>query len=204
MPLFFVKRFVFFFCLVFGAGCSLLATRPVQEMSLAASALRAAHEVQADTLAPGFFRQASDWFEQAKIEYRFKNFDLAKKYADQSRVLAEKAELGALLKGAVRAEESIQDPLGYGGPKAPEPPEDHKVVSQEPYPYPSPTPTSAVELEQTQPSGLNAANNPGNMNPNAGVSSPIGGGNAPNAGATSPSGGLGSLLNGLGSSIPKP
>src|SRR4051794_8128144 len=65
-------------------ACSVLATRPTQEMSDAAAALRAAREVQADTLAPELYRQASEWFFKAKKEYKFKNFALAGTYVEKA------------------------------------------------------------------------------------------------------------------------
>src|SRR5690348_10262313 len=88
-----IFRYVILFIL-FGAGllgCSIFARRPVQEMSETGAAIRAAKEVQADTLAPEFFRQANEWFFRAKHEYKFKNFHLAKEYADKARMFAEKA-----------------------------------------------------------------------------------------------------------------
>src|SRR4051812_24234163 len=65
------------FCFLFqwaNLGCSLLATRPLQEMSDTSAAIRAAKEVQADTLSPEFYRQSNEWFFKAKHEYKFKNF----------------------------------------------------------------------------------------------------------------------------------
>ncbi len=143
-----------------GVSCSLMATRPVQEMSLTSAALKAAHEVHADTLSPDYFSQARDWFEQAKTEYRFKNFYLAKQYADKSRVLAEKAELNSLLKGGARTEEAIPDPLDSGFPRDPHPPISQSSSSREPYVYPSPTGTPAEDLEQRRAQDLNSANKP--------------------------------------------
>src|SRR5690348_3640000 len=84
-----------FFVLLFLFGCSIIATRPVQEMSDATAAIRAAKEVQADTLAPEYYRQSNEWFFRAKHEYKFKNFKLAKEYADKARYLAEQAEFEA-------------------------------------------------------------------------------------------------------------
>jgi len=75
-------------------------------MSDAQAALRAAREVQADTLAPELFRQASEWHLKARNEYQLKNFDLAKRYADRARRHAEDAELNALTNGGKRASAS--------------------------------------------------------------------------------------------------
>lgn len=92
-----------------GPGCAIIATRPVQEMSDTAAALRAAREVQADSLAPELYRQAFEWFSRAKREYKFKNFSLAREYASKSRTLAERAEFEAIRGGGTRQE-------GGGGP----------------------------------------------------------------------------------------
>src|SRR4051812_41542456 len=62
------------------AGCSIVATRPVQEMSDTQASLRAAREVQADTLSPELYRQATELYFKAKNEYKFKNFELARRY----------------------------------------------------------------------------------------------------------------------------
>ena len=91
-------------------GCSIVATRPVQEMSNTQAAIRAANEVQADILAPELFRQANEWFLKARQEYRFKDFANAKKYADQARTLAEQAELLAIRNGGVRGGSGGEDP----------------------------------------------------------------------------------------------
>ena len=136
-------------------SCTILATRPLQEMSLTASALRAAHEVKADTLAPELFHQASDLFDQAKYEYRFKNFDLAREYSIRARGFAERAEFASLQAGASRQEEELIDPMTEPvekkraqldtGPKYP------------PYEYPSPSPIPFDDLEQKRMNDLKAA-----------------------------------------------
>lgn len=84
------------------SSCSLVATRPVQEMSNARAALQAAKEVQADILAPDLFQQADEQFFKARREFRYKNFKEAKEYASIAQNLAEKAEFEALLNGAKR------------------------------------------------------------------------------------------------------
>jgi len=64
--------------------------------------LKAAKEVNADVLAPELYRVAQETSLQARREYRYKNFLDAKKYADQARRLAERAEFEALRNGAKR------------------------------------------------------------------------------------------------------
>lgn len=125
------------FILVQTWGCSLAATRPNQEMSDAAAAIRAAREVQAETLAPELFRQSSELFLKAKNEYKIKNFDQARKLSEKSRKLAEGAELEAIKLGAARTEDTIPDPLGREGATPPSPPQETAA----PYDYPVPQPT---------------------------------------------------------------
>ena len=102
----FILLFLFLFC---GFGCSMLATRPVLEMAQTGSALRAAKEVQADTLSPEYFRQAKEWFFRARHEYQFKNFKLAKEYADRARYFAEHAEYDSVRNGGSRAAQVPSD-----------------------------------------------------------------------------------------------
>ena len=104
------------------AGCSIFATRPVQEMSYGLASIKAAKEVQADVYAPELFRLANEWFFKAKNEYKFKNFELAKEYAEQARKLAEQAEFESIRSGATRSELAPEAPTASHseGPSAPE------------------------------------------------------------------------------------
>ncbi len=87
-----------------------MATRPVQEMSNTASAIRAAKEVKADTLAPELFRISREWFYRSRKEYRLKNFKEAKIYSTQARIFAEKAEFQAIQNGGKRnASDAIEE-----------------------------------------------------------------------------------------------
>lgn len=98
-----------FLCLLSTAqACSIAATKPVQEMSNTAAALRAAREVQADVLAPELFRQATEYFSQAKRDYQFKNFFEAKLNAKKARIFAEQAETEATINGGNR---TSQEPV---------------------------------------------------------------------------------------------
>lgn len=144
-------------CLLFSvsfiwSGCSILYTRPAQTMSDTAAAIRAAREVQADTLAPELFRQANEWFFRAKNEYRLKNFKHAKEFADQARHYAEKAELQAIRSGGARTELLLSDPLAnlpLGSESQPTPTPTPTETS--PYPYPTPTGTPAAPWGQPEP-----------------------------------------------------
>jgi hypothetical protein len=120
-----------------GAGCSIFYGRPTQDMADTQAAMRAAKEVQADTLAPELYREASDWWLRAKREYKFKNFSLAHDYADKARTLAEQAEFESVRAGGVR--EEPPDPLA-------KPP--GAAAKFAPYAYPTPTGTPAEVFEQ--------------------------------------------------------
>jgi len=138
--------FLFTFCSSF-SGCTLLATRPIQEMSFTSAAIRAAKEVQADTLSPEFFRQSNEWFFKAKHEYKFKNFKLAKDYAQKAKYFAEKAELDAIRGGGNRSDQVVPDPLGNN---AQPPPPKEPDLQKTPYQYPTPQGTPVDVFDQRQ------------------------------------------------------
>ncbi len=121
--------------LLAGTGCAVFRTRPTQEMSDTQAAMRAAKDVQADTLAPEIYREAADWWQRAKREYKLKNFALASEFAEKARVLAEQSEFEAVRGGGVR--EEPPDPLA-----------DRPPSRYQPYPYPTPTGTPAEVYEQ--------------------------------------------------------
>jgi len=125
-----------FFCT---AACSIFASRPVQEMSDTGAAIKAAKEVQADTLAPEHYRLANEYWFKAKNEYRFKNFKEARDYAQKARKAAEQAEFDAIRAGANRSDISETPP-----PPPPQP---------TPYDYPAPTgtPFEAAEKKNSPP-----------------------------------------------------
>ncbi len=87
-------------------------------MSDTQAAIRAAQEVQADTLAPDFYRQALEFWDKARREYKYKNFDEAKELSDKARVLAEQAEYQAIRAGGNRSE-TPPDPMSSGANEPP-------------------------------------------------------------------------------------
>lgn len=108
-----VKRSCLFYFLVAGlasslGGCAITATRPIQELSNTAAAIRAAKEVRADILAPEIYRQAREWYAKARRENKFKNFKEARIYTRKARLYAEEAELEALKNGGQRVEAPIE------------------------------------------------------------------------------------------------
>jgi hypothetical protein len=86
----------------FLVSCSVTAFRPAQEMSNMEVSIRAAKEVNADTLAPELYRMSNEVGLQARQAYRLKNFKAAKKLADEARNYAERAEFEAIRNGAKR------------------------------------------------------------------------------------------------------
>ncbi len=115
-------------------------------MSDTSAAIRAAREVNAETLSPDLFRQANEAFLKAKNEYRLKNFNLAEKYALRARKLAEQSEFESLQGGATRTSTA--------------PAEDAPPPPPEPYDYPEPSGTPAVDLLQGGGQGGNGGNPP--------------------------------------------
>ena len=73
-------------------------------------AIKAAKEVGADVLAPELYRNSVERGQEARKEYRFKNFMQAKTLAEQARSFAEKAEYESIRNGGKR-EVLPQDPL---------------------------------------------------------------------------------------------
>lgn len=127
-----------------------MATRPVQDMSDTAAALRAAREVQADVLSPDLYRRANELFFEARREYKFKHFSRAEALAIRARRFAEQAEFDAIRGGASRSETDIaKDPFGDAPPA---PPMDEAAPvpekPEEPYAYPTPEPIPAEEYEK--------------------------------------------------------
>lgn len=140
-------------CFLFlGLGCSVFATRPVQEMSDTQAAINAAKEVQADTLAPELYRESVEWFSRAKNEYQFKNFSIARDYANKARRYAEQAEFEAVRGGANRQDIGGPDPLANQAP--------HPNPSSTPYSYPTPTGTPYESYQEKQQQPPTATQNP--------------------------------------------
>ncbi len=132
--------------ILMNSGCSIMATRPIQLMSDTSAAIKAAKEVQADVLAPELYRQSNEWFFKAKHEYKFKNFHLAKEYAQKARIFAEQAEFESVRNGGNRVEAGGVDPLSNSPEAAtPSTSSDGPSVSE---PIPRPQGTPAEEYDQ--------------------------------------------------------
>ncbi len=114
-----IKYLSLFGCVVV-MGCSVATPRPIQEMSNAEAALKAAKELHAESLAPDVYRAASETYYKAKTEYRLKNFDVAKKLARKAMRLSEEAEFEAYLKGGATPEIANKSPSNEGANVDPE------------------------------------------------------------------------------------
>lgn len=133
-----------------GFGCSLAATRPIQEMSNAEVAIRAARDLNADSLVPDIFRAANDAFYKAKRDFRLKDFENSKKHALRATRLAEQAEFEAYRLGGATPEAAsrLSAPEGsYADPEAAfrentaiEPPSEPSAKYNEPSVPPEPEP----------------------------------------------------------------
>lgn len=133
--------------LMVSTGCTIFATRPVQEMSYTLAAIKAAKEVQADVYTPELFRLSNEWFFRAKNEYKYKNFKLAKEYADKARHLAEQAEFEAIRSGAIRSEGA--DTPGGGADTATLPPGNGSTKAQA-IPTPTGTPVEVYDQRKAE------------------------------------------------------
>ena len=85
-------------------GCSLAVTRPIQEMANAEVAIKAAKDLNADSLVPEIYRSANESFYKAKRDFRLKDFDNARKGALKATRLAEQAEFEAYRMGGATPE----------------------------------------------------------------------------------------------------
>ena len=74
--------------------------RPVEELTLADVAMKAAQKAKADQYAPDTFRKAENYFLRAKKDFTEGYFDSSRKYSDDARRAAEQAEYQALVKQA--------------------------------------------------------------------------------------------------------
>jgi hypothetical protein len=70
---------------------------PIEEYTLARSAIDAAREVQAPRLAPGFWHQAEESYRKARLFYKDGRWDESRLEFLKARQAAEKAENSARL-----------------------------------------------------------------------------------------------------------
>ena len=178
----FIRGLLFLLCFIGVSSCSLTETRPVQDMADTVSALKAAKEVNADSLAPELFRQAVDAYTRSKNEYRYKNFSLAKAYALRAKKFAEEAEYQSILQGANRTSLVPTDEP----PPPPPPPEEPPPEQGTPiFLRDEAAAAAAAQQQQQQQPPAGAAGNPstggqtpptqpGGAEPAAGTPPPVG------------------------------
>ncbi len=78
------------------AGC-VTTQAPIEEYTLADTAIKAAKSVQAVRYSAGYWHQAEEFYRQARILYREREYEQAKELFIQARTAAEKAENSARL-----------------------------------------------------------------------------------------------------------
>mgnify|MGYP005860052799 CR=1 FL=1 len=105
-------------CLFLLSAC---ASRPINEMTLADTALKAAQKAKADALAPDDYRRAENFFLRAKRDYDEGYFESARKFARDARLAAERAEFTALKKQAQLKSADPGADGGSGGPYSSDP-----------------------------------------------------------------------------------
>lgn len=88
--------------------------RPVEDLAIADVALRAAQKSKADSLAPDLYRKAENLFLRAKKDYAEGYYDSARKFANESRMLAEQAEFKSIQK-QTQLKERAPDEVTSGG-----------------------------------------------------------------------------------------
>jgi hypothetical protein len=88
-------KYVWLVPFLFLFGCQ---HRPIQELVLADVAVKAAAKVKADALAPDMYRKAENTYLRAKRDFEEGYYDSCRKFADEARILAEKAEYQAIFK----------------------------------------------------------------------------------------------------------
>ena len=91
-----LSHFCLLICL---GGCGFAITRPKLDMGLAAAALVAAKEAQAQKWTPGLYQKAEYYYLKAKSAYRRKYFNKAQEYAKMATKFSEKAEFVSVIKG---------------------------------------------------------------------------------------------------------
>ena len=90
-------KFNFVWLVILVAGCTSV-TFPIQEYTLARSALQSAEQSDAERLTPLLFQQAQDAYKQAENHYKEKEYEEARILFIKSRKLAERAENIARIK----------------------------------------------------------------------------------------------------------
>ena len=74
------------------------ASRPIEEITLADVAVKAAQKAKADSFAPDAYRKAENFFLRAKRDYQDGYYESARKYSTEARQLAEQAEYQSIAK----------------------------------------------------------------------------------------------------------
>lgn len=82
---------------LFGLVSCVTVPAPIEDYTLADTAIKAAKAVQAVRYSPGYWHQAEEFYRQAKILYREREYEQARELFLKARMAAEKAENSARL-----------------------------------------------------------------------------------------------------------
>lgn len=102
-----MKNLLFGSIVILAIGCASYV--PEEEMMMAEVAIQAAKEVKGDTLSPRNFQKAEDFFNAAKKAKEDRDFGMAKHFALQAKMYAEKSEDEAILKQEQNKEEGASE-----------------------------------------------------------------------------------------------
>jgi hypothetical protein len=80
-----------------GSGMACTTTPPIQEYTLARTAIESARKIEAVRVAPAFFHKAEEAYRKAEAEYKREEFGIAKDLFITARDYAERAENAARL-----------------------------------------------------------------------------------------------------------
>ena len=78
------------------SGCA-VGPAPLEEFTLARTALEAAQAVEASRFSPGFFHQAEESFRKARLLFGNREYEAARQEFKKAQIAAEKAENSARL-----------------------------------------------------------------------------------------------------------
>lgn len=83
-------------CLGFISGC-VTAPQPIEDYTLARTAIDAAKVVEASRYSPGYWHQAEEAYRKAQVLFQEREYDESRKEFIKARVAAERAENSARL-----------------------------------------------------------------------------------------------------------
>ncbi|MCC7404354.1 MAG: DUF4398 domain-containing protein [Bdellovibrionales bacterium] len=92
-----VRAILLVIVLIFG-GWRCASAPPINEYTIARTALQAAQDVEAARYASGFWHKAEEFYRKGQDAYKDNDFAAAREYFERAREFAEKAENSARLR----------------------------------------------------------------------------------------------------------